>query len=229
MAAAVLRFASAALAEDESLGVDHVGAWSCVLFGNPALGDERMLIAFDPSGVTSIARAHDAGLSGWVGASPWSVTDHRLSFGDPRTGRQFEADLTRSSLGGTWQSRTLVGGWWCSAAAPETLAAVPTGASPRPGAAAAGTYLPPLHPMVMATPTYPREAIRAAKEGRAVVCFVVDAEGRVLEPEVIELSDEIFRAPSLDSLARSRYGGWDDPKLLRPGCRSFIYRLDAVH
>jgi len=33
----------------------------------------------------------------------------------------------------------------------------------------------------------------------------VDASGRVVRPEVIELSDEVFRAPILAALERSRY------------------------
>ena len=56
----------------------------------------------------------------------------------------------------------------------------------------------------------------------------MDASGSVVQPELIELSDEVFRAPILAALARSRYQGWDDASVLRPGCRSYIFRLDSL-
>jgi hypothetical protein len=71
------------------------------------------------------------------------------------------------------------------------------------------------------------QAIRAAKQGRAVTCFFVDADGYIVQPEVIELSDEIFRAPTLAALERSRYRSWEGGEMLRPGCRSYTFRLDA--
>ncbi len=80
----------------------------------------------------------------------------------------------------------------------------------------------------MATPTFPRQAIREAQEGRVVVCFVVEPSGEIFDPEFVELSHELFRATSLDALRRSRYQSWD-PRTdggARPACRSFIYRLD---
>ena len=83
----------------------------------------------------------------------------------------------------------------------------------------------------MATPRYPRQAIREAREGRVVICFEVDPSGQVQAPEFIELSDEIFRATSLDALMTSSYqpltgSGRNSP---RPACRSFIYRLDQIY
>ena len=60
-------------------------------------------------------------------------------------------------------------------------------------------------------------------------CFFVDANGYIVQPELIELSDEVFRQPILNALARSRYQAWDDESVLRPGCRSFIFRLDAIN
>lgn len=88
--------------------------------------------------------------------------------------------------------------------------------------------MPPLIPEVMATPWYPRQAIREAKEGHAVICFLVGADGFARDAVFIELSDEIFELPSRGALSRSRYTGWADPNLLRPGCRRFEYHLDQV-
>ena len=65
--------------------------------------------------------------------------------------------------------------------------------------------MPPVLPLVTATPRYPIEAIRQAKQGRVVTCFLVDATGAIVEPEIIELSDEMFREPILVALSRSRY------------------------
>jgi hypothetical protein len=50
----------------------------------------------------------------------------------------------------------------------------------------------------------------------------------IVRPEIVELSDEIFRAPTLAALERSQYLGWEDQGLVRPGCRTYIYRLDAL-
>ena len=65
--------------------------------------------------------------------------------------------------------------------------------------------LPPILPLVTATPRYPIQAIRQAKQGRVVTCFLVNSAGLIVEPEIIELSDEIFREPSLVALYRSRW------------------------
>jgi hypothetical protein len=92
---------------------------------------------------------------------------------------------------------------------------------------AAGLFVPPLIPDISATPTYPRQAIRDAKEGRAVACFLVDASGAIIDPEILELTDEVFRYPTMVALYRSRYFPWGT--LPRPGCRSYLYQLDAAY
>ncbi len=86
----------------------------------------------------------------------------------------------------------------------------------------------PLVARMLKAPDYPRQAIREAKEGRAVVCFLVDRNGFVVEPEVVELSDEVFRDPTLQALGKSRFSASEEPVPPRPGCRSYLYRLDAV-
>ena len=141
-----------------------------------------------------------------------------LQFGDPQTGRLFTADLRSETLGGGWRTVTAVGGWWCS---PIDAAAFPqTESDPAP-------RLPPLIPTLTATPAYPLQAIRAAKEGRAVTCFFVKADGLIVQPELIELSDEVFRAPILSALRRSRYQGWEDDGTVRPSCRTYTFKLSS--
>jgi hypothetical protein len=60
-----------------------------------------------------------------------------------------------------------------------------------------------------------------------VTCFLVDAAGSIIEPEIIELSDEIFREPTLWALSRSRYEPRESDTL-RPSCRSYTFSLDRL-
>lgn len=155
--------------------------------------------------------------------SDWRERKGRIRFSDPLTGRNYVGDLSYPTLGGTWTTASLVGGWWCSKAQKQLA-----GESWTLRRSASNIVAAPLEPRVTATPRYPRQAIREAKEGRAVACFLVDSKGSVIEPKLIELSDEIFRKTTLEALAHSQYRGWDDAQILRPGCRTFIFTLDAV-
>jgi len=207
--------------------LDPIGTWRCMLYGNPALGDERVLLSFAPDGTARLA--HSAGTASpiWSPLSDWLVEAGRLSFEDSRSGRRFSADLRREVLAGEWRTLNLLGGWWCKAAGDD---AGPAAEILSDSGAAAPEPTRRLIPEVMATPTFPVIAIREAKEGRVVLCFVVEPSGEVFDPEFVELSDEIFRAPSLDALMRSRYKPWN-PRTdggSRRACRSFIYRLDYV-
>jgi len=200
--------------------LDPIGTWSCVVWGHPDFGDERVLLSFDTTGVARLARLENEAVPAWSGLTPWVSEDREMRFSDPRTGRQYTADLTRENLGGSWRTLTRTGGWWCGVA---DVTVVPE--TPEERAA----VLPPVLPLVTATPRYPIEAIRTAKQGRVVTCFFVDAGGVITEPELIELSDEVFREPVLMALKRSRYepresGG----QLLRPSCRSYTFSLDKL-
>ena len=205
--------------------LDHVGTWKCVLYGHPVFGDEQMLLRFQPDGRTELARPSADTARPWAPLSPWHVDkQHVLTFTDPRTGRTFQADLNRSTLGGTWKTLSLVGGWWCSSV--DKIATDVQGT--QLPALNSDALMPPLIPEVMATPAYPNVAIRRGLEGRAVACFFVDAEGMVFDPELIELSDEVFRQPTLDALARSKYRRWTAGSESRPACRSYLFRLEPV-
>jgi hypothetical protein len=218
LVATVLAIALALTAQTAAGSVDPAGTWSCVVWGHPDFGDERVLFNFASQGVARLARIEDAAVPAWTGLTPWVAEGRQMRFSDPRTGRQYTADLRRETLGGSWRTLTTTGGWWCAA---SDIAAVP---ETNEGRAAA---LPPVLPLVTATPRYPIEAIRAAKQGRVVTCFLVDAAGTIVEPEIIELSDEIFREPTLTALRRSRY----EPRTsdaLRPSCRSYTFSLDRL-
>ena len=198
--------------------INPVGTWSCVVWGHPEFGDERVLFNFTPEGVARLAHIEDEATPAWSGLTPWVKEAREMRFSDPRTGRQFTADLRRDNLGGTWRTLTATGGWWCSQ---SDIEAIPETIEARAAA------LPPVLPLVTATPRYPIQAIREAKQGRVVTCFLVNSAGFIVEPEIIELSDEIFREPILVALNRSRYEPRDSDTL-RPSCRSYTFSLDRL-
>jgi hypothetical protein len=200
-------------------GTDPIGTWSCVVWGHPEFGDERVLLNFDAGGIARLARIENDAAPAWDGLTPWIEDGRRILFSDPRTGRQYTADLRRDNLGGTWRTMTATGGWWCTE---SDVDVVPESTEARAAA------LPPILPLVTATPRYPIEAIRQAKQGRGVTCFLVDAEGAIREPEIIELSDEVFRQPILAALQRSRYEARALDLALRPSCRSYTFSLDKL-
>jgi hypothetical protein len=178
-----------------------------------------VLLSFDAGGVARLARLENEAVPAWSGLTPWVTEGREMRFNDPRTGRQYTADLRRDNLGGTWRTLTSTGGWWCGVA---EVAVVPETQEERAAA------LPPVVPLVTLTPRYPIEAIRAAQQGRVVVCFFVDAAGSIIAPEFIELSNEIFREPVLAALQRSRYSPRESGSALRPSCRSYTFTLDRL-
>ena len=180
--------------------VEPVGLWNCVVYGHPAFGDERIYLSFEDDGAAQLARQDENGMRPWEALPGWFVERDEMTFRDPRTGREFHADLSRTTLGGDWRTPTLIGGWWCTAMDPALIKAPDTTKRAKP--------LPRLVPAMTATPRYPLQAIREAKQGKAVTCFLVDASGEIVQPEIIELSDEVFRAPILAALSHSRYQGW---------------------
>ena len=220
LAATVLIASLACAVESASAArtTDPVGTWSCVVWGHPEFGDERVLFNFAPQGIARLARIEPEAVPSWSGLTPWITEDRMLRFGDPRTGRQYAADLRRDNLGGNWRTLTQTGGWWC---APSDVKVIPETREARAAA------LPPVLPRVTATPRYPLQAIREAKQGRVVTCFLVDSTGLIVEPEIIELSDEIFREPILTALRRSRYEPRESDTL-RPSCRSYTFTLDRL-
>jgi hypothetical protein len=200
--------------------LDPVGTWTCVVYGHPAFGDELVLLDVARDGTVRAAHDRDGEISPWVGLTSWYVDDATMTFTDPHSGRAYEADLTFETLGGRWRTPTLLGGWWCSRGGDDF--------APKAEKAKLESAMPPLLPSFTATPIYPIKAIRDAKQGRAMSCFFVDADGNVVQPEIVELSDEIFRAPILNALARSRYQPLPHAQALRPGCRSFLFRLEPL-
>lgn len=222
LAIAVLVTASPGAEGRDREPANPVGVWNCVVYGDTVRGDERVALLLDADGRSFWSVQIGGSISSWRRLGDWSARGSRFTFVDPRTERGFTADLERSSLGGGWRDGGREGGWWC-ARRPEPVAAV-AGSLRR---SSPELFIPPLVPDVMASPRYPLEAIREAKEGRAVVCFVVDPTGAVLDPEILELSDPIFEAPTLRAIERSSYRPSSRAELHRPGCRHYAYELTA--
>lgn len=205
--------------------LDPRGTWTCVSYGNPAIDDERVLLSFAPDQSTLMAVSEEDSARLWLPLSRWQLDDETLTFSDSRTGRDFAANLRRTTLGGGWNAVNIRGGWWCTATGEGVELGIFADSNDQ-----AREALVPLIPMVTARPAFPRQAIRDAMEGRVVICFVVDPNGDVRDPEFVELTEEAFRAASLDALMSSSYRPWlerGDEKP-RPACRSFLYLLDKT-
>ena len=199
-----------------------VGVWSCTLYEQLTSDNDYVLMRFDPVGTTHFARPRGDEFRIWAPVSGWTARKNRLSFTDSRIGREFEADLRRSGLGGTWKTETSNGGWWC-ARLDYAFAD-----SQNVESLNANDVMPPLIPYAASTPFYPLRAIRQAKEGHATICFLVESTGVIVDPEFIELSDDIFRETTLRAVLASSYRGWAGEPAARPGCRTFDFELDPI-
>ncbi len=200
-----------------------IGQWNCVLYGNPMIGDERSFFSFGANNILRITRTIEGAISSNSVDLSYEIEGNNLSFYDTISGRTFNATLGGRTLSGEWRTRTQQGGWWCSPAG------VDEGIF---SDAVIETYGRRLDVEVMASPSYPVQAIREVTQGRVVICFEVTTLGEIINPNFIEVSDEVFRAPSLDALVRSKYRSWlpmTEDEFTRPACRSFIYRLDYVY
>jgi Gram-negative bacterial TonB protein C-terminal len=207
---------------DAASTLDPAGMWACVAYSGPTGRNERFLLDLRASGEASYARQSDTSAGQWLVTSGWTARRDELTFSVAASEREYRADLRRSTLGGQWTSPAAFGGWWCA----RRLDAAESAARPV-RRSAAEFYVPPLVPEISASPRYPREAVREAREGRAVACFLVDPNGEIRDPELIELSDEIFRDTTMLALYRSSFRSSPNAAVPRAGCRSYTFELDA--
>ena len=66
-------------------------------------------------------------------------------------------------------------------------------------------------PVRQVAPAYPSALRQRKVEGTVYVVFVVDTDGRVLEPKVEQATDEAFSGPALDAVRRWRF----EPAMVR--------------
>ncbi len=158
----------------------------------------------------------------WRTLANWRNDAGTLFFSDPGANLRYEGYFGGDTLSGLWRSEAAIGEWWCAPVdIPEAVAAASDG---RPNRA----RFPLPNPVTMRTPTYPRDAIRGAREGQIVVCFKVDHLGVPFDPRVVTETDEIFRRPTLDALLTSRFLPWPEgaERPPRPACRTYTFRLE---
>jgi len=86
-------------------------------------------------------------------------------------------------------------------------------------------------PAITAFPKYPSIARRDRIEGEAVVCFHIDARGKVVRPSIRSSSHKIFEKPAMRAIRRSSFTPLADgekPALVKT-CRTYRFRLDRVN
>jgi TonB family protein len=86
-------------------------------------------------------------------------------------------------------------------------------------------------PAVTAFPKYPSVALRDRIEGEAVVCFNIDARGRVVRPSIRSSTHRIFEKPAMSAIRRSSFAplaAGEKPAAAK-ACRTYRFRLDPIN
>ena len=87
--------------------------------------------------------------------------------------------------------------------------------------------IPPV-PIVMATPDYPKKAIRPAIGGMVTACFTVNKRGRVRDVVIVQSSNEVFKKPVLKAARKSSFKPAMDQKkpVETQICRTYRFSLE---
>jgi TonB family protein len=85
-------------------------------------------------------------------------------------------------------------------------------------------------PNLTAVPQYPEVARRDRIEGEATVCYMIDKNGRIINPSVRHSSHKMFARPSLKAIRQSSYAPLPPDKKLSKvkTCRTFRFLLNPV-
>jgi len=86
-------------------------------------------------------------------------------------------------------------------------------------------------PTVTEFPKYPSVALRDRIEGEAMVCFNIDARGRVVRPSIRSSSHRIFEKPAMAAIRRSSFAplATDEKPAVAKTCRTYRFRLDPIN
>jgi len=197
------------------------GVWHCLIISPRGVTEQTALLRFMADAPVATASAVDGTVLAWRELSDARYDGRSVLFSDPGTKQRFEGLFDGESITGLWRTAQSVGEWWC---APVDAPAMRV-ANPRSTKA---KRFPFPHPLRLATPRYPYQAVRAGLEGRVVSCFKVDATGKLFDPRILEATDPIFRQPTLEALERSDFRPWsngeDQPP--RPACRTYTFQLE---
>jgi TonB family protein len=84
-------------------------------------------------------------------------------------------------------------------------------------------------PRTTIAPVYPKRARRDRIEGEAVVCFTIDARGKIRKPRVRESTHKLFRKAALKAIRRSGFepAGPHQVQVTR-ACRTYRFLLEPV-
>lgn len=85
-------------------------------------------------------------------------------------------------------------------------------------------------PATTAFPSYPSIARRERLEGEAIVCFTIDAHGRVVRPAIRSSTHKIFERPALRAIKRSSFeplAEGEEPSPVK-SCRTYRFRLEPL-
>ncbi len=85
-------------------------------------------------------------------------------------------------------------------------------------------------PAITAFPKYPPVARRDRMEGEAVVCFIIDARGKVIRPSIRSSTHKIFEKPAMRAIRSSSFEPLQAGKKMATAktCRTYRFRLDPV-
>ena len=197
------------------------GVWHCLIISPRGVTEQTTLLRFTVDEPVSTSTPVDGEVPTWRELSMPRYDGRSVFFDDAAKDQSFEGFFDGEGITGLWRSSQSVGEWWCAPVdAPGMQQAHPRSKDAK--------RYPFPHPLRLATPRYPYQAVRAGLEGRVVSCFKVDATGRLFEPRILEATNAIFRKPTLEALDSSYFRPWpegqDQPP--RPACRTYTFELE---
>lgn len=119
----------------------------------------------------------------------------------------------------------------CAVLASLLLAAVPLAFAQEEGAARHFTdSSSDRAPAVTAFPKYPAIARRDRIEGETVVCFIIDARGKIIRPSIQSSTHKIFEKPAMRAIRGSSFEPLASGEQMATAktCRTYRFRLDPV-
>jgi TonB family protein len=86
------------------------------------------------------------------------------------------------------------------------------------------------NPAITAFPKYPAVARRERIEGETVVCFIIDARGKIIRPSVQSSTHKIFEKPAMRAIRSSSFEPLQTGEQMATAktCRTYRFRLDPV-